>query len=325
MVSSTKIICAVDLTNAAVGAWNVVATNDDALSGTLANGFTIAYPAPTVTGITPSMGTNNGSMAITNLAGTNFRTGATVKLTMAGQPDITATSVSVVSSTKIICAVDLTGNAAVGAWNVVATNDDAQSGTLTGGFTIAYPAPTVTGITPSSGYNNGSVSVTNLAGTGFRAGATVKLTRTGYTSISATNVVVVSPTKITCTLGLSNATVGAWNVMVTNNDGKSYTKGGAFAIQYPTAPTVTSITPSNGTRNTTVSITNLAGTGFRAGATVKLTRTGYASVTATNVVVVSSTKITCKFALPATTAYWNVVVTNNDGRSGTKNSCFTVK
>lgn len=38
------------------------------------------------------------------------------------------------------------------------------------------PAPTVSSITPSSGVNNGSVSISNLAGTNFLAGAALKLT-----------------------------------------------------------------------------------------------------------------------------------------------------
>ena len=51
-------------------------------------------------------------------------------------------------------------------------------------------------------------------------GATVMLTRSGYADIAATNVVVVSPTKITCRLPLpSMVETGAWNVVVTNPGG----------------------------------------------------------------------------------------------------------
>ena len=91
-------------------------------------------PSPTVTGITPNSGVYNESVSITNLAGTEFR-GPTVKLTMSGQPDITATSVVVVSRTKITCTFDLNGKAA-GLWNVVVTNGDGGSGTLANSFTI---------------------------------------------------------------------------------------------------------------------------------------------------------------------------------------------
>ena len=189
--------------------------------------------APTLTGITPNSGLNNSPVSITNLAGTGFLTGATVKLTRTDQPEIAAISVVVLSSTQITCTFDLTGKA-VGAWNVVVTNPDTQSGTLADGFTIGYPAPTVIGITPNSGTNDGAVNITNLAGTGFLAGATVKLTRTGETDISGTTVSVVSSTQITCTFDLTGKVVGAWNVVVTNPDNQSGTLANGFTINQAT-------------------------------------------------------------------------------------------
>ncbi|MBI5584163.1 MAG: LamG domain-containing protein, partial [Deltaproteobacteria bacterium] len=159
--------------------------------GTVSDTFSVttANQAPTVTGITPSNGLNNNSaLSITNLAGTNFLTGATVKLTRSGQSDINATGVTVVSPTQITCTFNLVG-AAAGLWNVVVTNPDAQSATLANGFTIANPAPTLTTITPNNGLNNNSaLSITNLAGTRFLPGATVKLTRGGQPEINATGV-----------------------------------------------------------------------------------------------------------------------------------------
>lgn len=104
----------------------------------------------------------------------------------------------------ITCSQNLSGKA-VGVWDVVVTNLDGQSATLADAFTIAYPAPTVTAITPSSGLNTGSVSITNLAGTGFLTGATVHLQQAGQTPVSGTSVTVVSATKITCTLNLAGA------------------------------------------------------------------------------------------------------------------------
>ena len=96
---------------------------------------TTVAPAPTVTSITPNTGQNTGTVHITNLAGTNFQAGATVKLTRSGQSDIPATNVTVVNASQITCDFDLTG-AAAGLWNVVVTNPDAQSGMLANGFTV---------------------------------------------------------------------------------------------------------------------------------------------------------------------------------------------
>jgi hypothetical protein len=95
---------------------------------------------PAITSITPNSGTNDGVVHITNLAGGNFQTGATVKLTKTGETDINATNVVVVSASQITCDFDLTG-AATGAWDVAVTNPDSQGGTLPGGFTIDQQAP----------------------------------------------------------------------------------------------------------------------------------------------------------------------------------------
>jgi len=201
----------------------------------------------------------------------------------------------------------------------------------TGFITVrAPPPPVVTSITPNNGRRSTTVTVTNLTGTGFSAaGATVQLTKTGRIPINATNVVVVSSAKITCRLQIGPAkAIGLWNVNVTNADGQSATKADAFTVKSATAPTVTSILPESGKRGTTVTITNLSGTGFvrTDKPTVQLTRAGQTAINATNVVVVRSTRITCRFPIGATKplGLWNVKVTNADKQSGMNTSAFTV-
>jgi hypothetical protein len=95
--------------------------------------------APTVTGITPDSGANNGAVHITDLSGSYFQPGATVKLIKASQPDIPGTPASVVNSSTITCTFDLTG-VITGTWDVVVTNPDAQGGTLVEGFTVRAPS-----------------------------------------------------------------------------------------------------------------------------------------------------------------------------------------
>ena len=91
-------------------------------------------------------------------------------------------------------------------------------------------------------------------------------------------------------------------------------------------PTVTSIDPSTGTQGTTVSVKDLAGTGFYGTPLVKLKKTGHVDMTATNVAVVSSTRITCDLPIPtnAATGTWNLLVQNPDGQSATRTGAFTV-
>ena len=97
--------------------------------------------APTITSITPNRGDNSGTVNITNLAGTNFLSGAEVKLTRSGQKDIKATDVKVVSAKKITCRIDLKG-AALGSWDVEVKNPGGRTGKLKKGFTVlSAPEP----------------------------------------------------------------------------------------------------------------------------------------------------------------------------------------
>jgi hypothetical protein len=112
-------------------------TNSDGQSGTLSNGYTYVSPnpPPTVGSISPGSGTTNGGTPV-SVGGTGFLSGATVSL--GGTP---ATNVNVVSSTSITAT---TAAHAAGSVNVVVTNSDGQSGTLSNGYT--YTAGTGSGI-----------------------------------------------------------------------------------------------------------------------------------------------------------------------------------
>lgn len=95
---------------------------------------------------------------------------------------------------------------------------------------------------------------------------------------------------------------------------------------WPPAPEISSITPSSGTSGQTVEVTNLAGAHFQvAGTTVVRLAQGGSSIDATNVDVVDSSRITCRFELQGAAAgQWDVYVENPDTQSATKQSAFTV-
>ena len=178
-----------------------------------ASGQSSSNPAPTVTGIGPSSGTSNGGTAVM-ITGTGFLSGATVKF-----GGTTASNVTVTSSTSITAT---TPAHTAGSVDVVVTNTDSQSGTLSGGYsyTGSNPAPTVTGIGPSSGTANGGIGVM-ITGTSFVSGATVK-----FGGTTATNVTVTSSTTITATTPAHTA--GSVDVVVTNSDSQSGTLSGGY-------------------------------------------------------------------------------------------------
>lgn len=93
-------------------------------------------------------------------------------------------------------------------------------------------AISVSAITPATGPITVSpVVITNLAGAGFVATPTVKLTKAGQSDINATSVVQVSTIKLTCAFSLTAVVAGAWDVVVTNPDTTTATLAAGFMIQ----------------------------------------------------------------------------------------------
>jgi len=115
------------------GAVDVVVMNPDRQTATRASGFTytIAGPAPTVTSVSPNNGTTAGGTSVT-ITGTNFV--ATPSVTFGGAA---ATAEVFVNATTLTATVPAH---AAGPVNVVVTNPDAQSGTLTNGYAYLPPA-----------------------------------------------------------------------------------------------------------------------------------------------------------------------------------------
>src|SRR6185295_8481725 len=99
-----------------------------------------------------------------SISGTNFVANATVRFGNAS-----ATNVNVVSASTITAT---TPGGAVGTVSVTVTNPGGQSSTLPSAFTyLAAPAPTISGISPSTG--TGGTSVT-ISGANFAANAAVR-------------------------------------------------------------------------------------------------------------------------------------------------------
>jgi sugar lactone lactonase YvrE/imidazoleglycerol phosphate dehydratase HisB len=323
VLNSGKITCAFNLTGKATGYWDVVVSTGGtgSLSAKLVNGFLIK--TMTASSITPNRGDIAGPVNITDLAGQNFAVGAEVKLTKTGENSINASSVTVVSSSKIACLLDLR-NKATGYWNVVVSTGGtgSLSSTLSNGFLITVvtvTTVTVSSITPVTGKNNGSLN-TDLAGRNFSSGAVVKLTKTGENSITASSVTVVNPNKIICAFDLTNRATGYWTVVVSTGaaGSQSSTLSNGFLITAVNATIiyVSSITPDTASNAGPIKISDLEGKNFSAGAEVKLTKEGQNAIIASSVTVVNSNKISCVLDLSGkATGYWDVVVSTGGAGS----------
>lgn len=217
------------------GAWDVIASHSDGKSGTLLGGFTINPTAPSVTTI-------NASNIATNRANLNGRIDDD-----GGDPAIirsfqyrekgaaawtTPSSAVFNSGAEFTTTVSGLSVGAAYEFRALVENDVGTSiGNVVSFTTESYLPPTVSGVTPSSGYDDQSAfAITNLAGTNLRAGATVELRKTGKAPIVATDVKVSSSKLLKCKLDLVGASEGAWDVVVTNDDGASATLAGGFTV-----------------------------------------------------------------------------------------------
>jgi hypothetical protein len=174
---------------------------------------------------------------------------------------------------------------------------------------VTNPAPSISGIAPTSGSIAGGTAVT-ITGTNFRSGATVK-----FGGVSATNVSVTSATSITATAPAHP--LGKVDVVVTNSDLQSATFVQGFTYT-AAGPTITAVSPGSGTTSGGTFIT-ISGTDFQSGATVTI-----GGRQATNVTVVSATSITAFTPVPSLTQQpaADVVVTNPDSTKATAAGAF---
>jgi hypothetical protein len=184
---------------------------------------------------------------------------------------------------------------------------------------------TISGISPSIGFNTSTLYGVTISGSGFSAsGVSVVLTKAGETDITGI-CSFVSTTTMTCSFPLRGETAGKWNVVV-KNAGGSDPLINEFTIKSSTnIPTLTSITPSSGRTNTTVTITSFTGTNFASDAYMKLERTNYnpilGDVTSVNT---AGTKIVGTFDLGYQAAGNYEVCVYNDATSYTCDLTFTI-
>ena len=213
VVSATSIIATTPAH--AAGTVDIVVTNPDGQDGTLAAAFTY-LASPTVTSITPNMGSAAGGFSVT-ITGTNFAPVPTV--TFGGAA---ATGVAFASSTSLVATVPAH---AAGMVDVVVMNPDGQSGTLDNGFTYVAP-PTVTSVTPNTGSISGGADVA-IAGANFVSGATVT-----FGGVAANPVAFISSTSLIATIPAHAA--GMVDVVVTNPDTQIGTLENGFTYLAPT-------------------------------------------------------------------------------------------
>ncbi|NUO80797.1 hypothetical protein HUU05_12005, partial [candidate division KSB1 bacterium] len=278
---------------AATGPRNVTVTNaaPGGGSATLTNGFAINNSVPTITNAAPNSGTRTQTLNVV-LTGTNFVNGVT---TVSFGNDITVNSAVANSATQITANITIGALAATGARDIVVTNPPPGGGsaTLTAGFTVNNPSPTLTSVTPNLAGREQTLDIT-LNGSGFLSGVTVANFGTNITVNSTT---VNSGTQLTANITVAaNAALGARDVSVTNPapGGGAATLANSLTINNP-VPTLASITPATASQGQTLNVV-FTGSGFLSGAT---TVDFGANITINSTTVNSGTQLTANITVGA--------------------------
>jgi hypothetical protein len=263
---------------AAPGTVDVTVTNGSGTSATSsADHFTYtADPSlPTVTAVSPTSGPTGGTTSVT-ITGTNFATANGVSFGGVAATSITlnsATSITAVTPTQSAATVDVQVTTAYGTSAIVAADHYTYTGT----------APTVSGVSPSSGPATGGYTVV-VTGSNLNGATAVK-----FGTTSATIVSLDSAQQITVTAPA--LTAGTYDVTVTTPYGTSSTSS-ADQFTALATPTVTGVSPSSGPAAGGTSVT-ITGTNFTG-----LVSVAFGGVPATAITVNSATSITATAPAP---------------------------
>jgi|GEM_PF-7107306 len=96
-------------------------------------------------------------------------------------------------------------------------------------------SPTITCIMPSSAKRGSLAQINTLSGSNFLSGATMNLTRIGYSKVTASNVNAASSSLITGKFNLTGVSSGIWNVSVKNSNGMIRNLTNDFTV-FPNIP-----------------------------------------------------------------------------------------
>jgi len=317
------------------GTWNLtVSTLYGGTSPVKTSALTVSkFPTPMITSLTPVSGNWNTTVAFT-ITGTNFqdisKTNVTIYEDVTNPVTVLPTTLISTTPTSIVGSVQIPNSTLPGSYNLNVTTIDGGTASEPGAFTVGYlQIPTITSLTPTVGLLNSTVGFT-IIGTNFEPGNTV-VAFSNQTSGPALNTPVLSnvtSTKITGTITIpNNAPTGPYRLDITTTDGGIVNKVNAFTVNPVPAPTITSITPISGLRNSTVGFT-ITGTNFELNlTTVNFTyQTTGAPLNTTVLTNVTSTKIIGTIMIPwnAPTGFYQLAVNTTDGGGVLKVNAFTV-
>ncbi|MCX6879947.1 MAG: IPT/TIG domain-containing protein [Verrucomicrobia bacterium] len=276
---------------------------------------------------------SDGTLAMTNVTFSNnsadyggglytdYSTNSLTNVTFSGNSAYQGGGLHTYSGTSTLTNVTVSGNSA----------SDSGGGLFLGYCTLTMSNSMVWGNSPDGIYNGGStITVTYSVVQGNLYSGAGNLNTDPFLGPLGdfggyTQTIPLLPGSPAINAGTATGAPATDQRGIARPQGAGYDIG-AFEKDSTTAPqpTVTSITPASAARSAALSVT-IHGTNFSGTPVVLLQKGGNANIVATNVSLVNSTSLTCTFnTLGVNAGTWNVVVLNQDGRSGALANGFEI-
>jgi IPT/TIG domain len=313
-VTSTQLTAAIPATDIAAAGPARVRVFNPAPGGGPSNeaGFVIApaNPAPTITSLNPSTATAGSAAFTLTVTGTNFVTGSAVRWNGANRPT------TFVSGTQLTAAIPAGDIATSGTASITVFNPTPGGGTSNAvDFTILQtnPAPTITGLNPSSATAGSAAFTLSVTGANFVSGSVVRWNGANRPTTFGNS------TQLTAAIPATDiATAGTASVAVFNPaPGGGTSNAVAFTIsQTNPVPTITGLNPASATAGSPAFTLAVTGTNFVSGSMVRWNGANRTTI------FVNATQLTA--AIPAgdiaTSGTANVVVFNPAPGGGVSNA-----
>ena len=316
-VSATQLTIQLSASDqATAGTFAVVVTNPSPGGGTSNPvNFTVENLAPTISSLSPTSAMAGAAAQTLTINGTGFLSASTVTY------NSVAHTAKFVSATQLTIQLTAADQATGGVYAVVVTNPAPGGGPSNlQTFTVNNPAPTISGLSPTSATAGAAAQTLTINGTNFVSASMVTYNGVAHTAT------FVSSTQLTIMLSTSDqATAGTYPVVVTNPaPGGGASNSMNFTVTSSVSnpvPTITSLSPSSAPAGSAAQTLTITGTGYISSSTVTYNGVSHTAM------FVSSTQLTIMLSTgdQATAGSYPVVVTNPTPGGGASNTVdFTV-
>jgi hypothetical protein len=221
-------------------------------SFTLPNGLKVNLALPVLASVSPNQDRQGATLNVT-VTGTNLTNASEVRF----GSGIAVNSFTILSGNQITANITIAADATVGTRDISVTTPGG-SFTLPSSFTVKQGMPKITSISPDSG-NQGATLTITINGINFNGASEVRF----GSGIAVNNMSVIDSSHIEAKITIIAGTeTGTKDVSVTTPGGSDVLVNGFTVIQ--SLPVITSISPENASKGTSLTViisgSNLEGT-----------------------------------------------------------------